>query len=74
MAVNFLRLRLGSWEALAKAMGVKKKTLAQAVKRPRRRPTAGLAINAARVAGVPVERILFGFYPPKGACPHCGRA
>jgi len=72
-AIRFLKVRLGGWPKLGKAMGVKPQTLDQAVNRKRRAPNAGMAIRAARVACVPVERILSGIYPPKGMCPHCGR-
>jgi hypothetical protein len=72
-ALAFLRVRLGSWLALAEAMGVKVQTLKQAAKRKRRGPTAGHALRAARVARVCAEMILTGSWPPNGACPHCGR-
>jgi len=41
VALDFLRVRLGSRRALAKAMRFKEKTLERAAKRPRRHPTTG---------------------------------
>ena len=67
--VIFLFRRFGGWAALARAMGVKRKTLWQAARRRRRRPTAGLALRAARVAHVRVESILAGRWPTPGADP-----
>lgn len=72
-ALAQLRRRYGSYEKLAIAMGMKSYTLWQGAKRRRRRPTAGYAIRAARLAGVPVGAILVGAWPKKGACPMCGR-
>jgi hypothetical protein len=72
-ALAFLRAKHGSWRALALAMGIKPDTLEEAAKRRGRRPTAGLALRAARVAGVCVETVLSGAWPAAGACPHCGR-
>ena len=30
-------------------------------------------IRAARLAGVAIEDMLDGTYPPEGVCPHCGQ-
>ena len=73
VALKFLHKRFGTWAALAKAMGVKPETLQQSAFRARRAPTSGMAIRAARVAVVPIERILSGLWPPKNVCPHCGQ-
>ena len=62
-ALRFLRDRLGSWKALAKAMGIKQHTLELAAKRRGRRPSAGHALRVARVARVRVETILAGKWP-----------
>lgn len=72
-ALRFLRQRMGGWSRLAKAMGLKQETLEQAAKRRSRGPTAGIALRAARVAGVCAEQVLRGEWPPAGACPVCGR-
>ena len=68
-AVVFLFRRFGGWSPLARAMGLKRKTLWQAAMRKRRRPTAGLVLRAARVAHVRVESILGGRWPSPGADP-----
>jgi hypothetical protein len=71
-AVKVLRTRLGSATALAEAMGVTSGVIQRACS-SRGKVTAGLAIRAARVAGVPVDDVLTGAFPAPGACPHCGR-
>ncbi len=58
--LRILRHHAGGWKALACAMGVKEKTLEQAANRRRRRTSAGIALRAARAAGIPVEEILGG--------------
>jgi len=75
-ALAFLRGHLGSWTKLARAMGIKPATLEQGALRRTRRPTAGLALRAARVAGVPMEDILSGRWPVPlpVKCPTCGRS
>lgn len=70
-ALRFLRFRAGGWKPMAAVLGFKRKTLTnvsegQAV-------TANLAFRLARVAGVSVDDLLAGRFPPPGACPHCGR-
>src|SRR5580693_7008916 len=72
VALRFLATRFGDFAKLAKAMGAHRET----VQRPARRAapvTAGIALRAARVAGVPLEELLSGAWPKAGACPHCGR-
>jgi transcriptional regulator with XRE-family HTH domain len=71
-ALAFLRIRHGSLRALAGAMGVKVATVSYAACK-KGGVSAGLALRAARAAGVPVEEMLAGRYPPPGVCPHCGR-
>jgi hypothetical protein len=71
-ALVVLRYRLGSLEALAHALKVEPIMASQGCM-PHRRPSAGLAIRAARAAEVPVEEILAGRWPGDGACPLCGR-
>jgi len=74
VALLFRRRRMGGWHKLSRALGMKHYTLWEATKRRRRRPTAGVALHAARLAGVPVEDVLSGAWPDEGTCPHCGRA
>jgi hypothetical protein len=69
-AMRFLAKRAGGWEPLAKAIRAKAGNLMRQTKQ--RTPTAGLAVRLARFAGVPVDDLLAGRFPPSGACPHCG--
>jgi len=71
-ALAFLRAREGTWRAVAEAMGLKLRTVRYAAER-RTGVSAGIALRAARAAGVPVEDVLSGAFPKAGTCPHCGR-
>ncbi len=73
LALRFLRVRLGGPTQLAAALKVKPKMIANACG-VRGKPSAGLAIRAARMAGASVEDVLSGAFPPVGTCPHCGRS
>ncbi|MBI4021007.1 MAG: SWIM zinc finger family protein [Candidatus Aenigmarchaeota archaeon] len=70
-ALRFLRTRSGGWKSLAKSLRCSWKTLANMASR--QALTAGVAIRVARLAGVPIDDVLSGKYPPAGTCPHCGR-
>jgi plasmid maintenance system antidote protein VapI len=72
LAVRFLRTRVGGSAKLAAILKVKTKVVEKACA-VRGRPSAGLAIRVARVAGASVEEVLSGAWPAAGACPHCGR-
>ena len=72
LALRFLRVRAGGVEQLAAVLKVKPKLIANACG-VRGKPSAGLAIRAARMAGASVEDVLSGAFPPPGTCPHCGR-
>ena len=71
-ALAVLVRRLGSRKALALALRVNPHTL-HWYRQRRGRPTAGVAVRAARLAGVAVEELLAGRWPVEGASPHCGR-
>ncbi len=67
-ALVFLRLRMGGWAPLAKALCYQESALSW-----KRKPiTASLAFRTARLAGVGVDDLLAGAFPPPGTCPHCG--
>ena len=73
-AIVFLFRRVGGWAARARAMGIKRPARWQAARRKRRRPTAGFALRAAKVARVRVESILTGRWPTAGTDPkRCAR-
>ena len=71
-ALAVLHRRHGGWEDVAKALGTTKKRV-ETIMGPRKKPTAGLALRVARLAGVPMEDVLSGAWPKPGACPMCGR-
>jgi transcriptional regulator with XRE-family HTH domain len=71
-ALRVLSARLGSLAALATALRVNPHTLRWYWQK-RGKPTAGVALRAARLAAVPLEELLAGRWPVEGACPHCGR-
>jgi hypothetical protein len=64
-ALTFLRARCGGTKMLTKALRLSQPTLW--------RPASVLvAFRVARLAGVGVDDVLAGKYPPPGACAHCG--
>jgi hypothetical protein len=71
-ALLFLRVQAGSNRKLAIALGVRPWALSRALWKAGK-PSALLALRAARLAKVSVEALLGGEYPPEGACAHCGR-
>lgn len=71
-AIRWLAKRHGGVRKLAALLGVSYPTANRACLKGGR-PSAALAIRAARVAGASVEAVLGGTWPPPGACPHCGR-
>jgi hypothetical protein len=71
-AMNVLRIRYGGMDGVAKAMGASKLAVQTAMSKGRR-PGAGLALKAAKLAGVPVEDVLSGAFPKAGSCLMCGR-
>jgi hypothetical protein len=72
-ALRFLRARHGGTEKLAEALGVGAKSLATMLSK-KGKPGAGLALRAAKMAGVPAEDVLRGAWPVDGSCPYCGRS
>jgi hypothetical protein len=70
-ALLFLRVRHGGAAKLAKVIGVGVKMVEKACAKGGR-PSAGLALRAARLAGISVEAILTAEWPGN-RCPHCGR-
>ena len=73
VALEFMVARSGSIQALAYKMGVDRTAVRRALKE---RPSPGvtLALDVARAAGVTVDDVLAGRFPPPGSCPHCGGA
>ena len=71
-ALRVLRERVGGYQQLAAALGANRRTV-QAALETRTKLSVGLALRAARLAGVRLEEVLSGAWPKAGACPHCGR-
>lgn len=69
-ALQFLRVRLGGWPSLAKALKFKEITLKHVASG--RTVTASLTMRTAKLVGVGVDDLLNGKFPPPGTCPHCG--
>ena len=69
-AMQFLRVRCGGWAQVATMLRFKRSTVTD----------AGLghgpvsASMAFRVAGVTVDDVITGKFPPSGTCSHCGHA
>jgi hypothetical protein len=71
-AIRYLRARLGTWVAVARAVRIKRATVRRVRDGGRVRPY--VAGKVARVAVIPVEYLRAGMYPPSGVCPHCGHS
>jgi hypothetical protein len=69
-ALVYLRGRYASTEACTEALGITTDALRKGTSRYRAQ-TYRLACIVARVAAVPVEKILTGLWPGD-RCPHCG--
>jgi hypothetical protein len=72
VALHFLSRRAGGWRSLAGALGFSKHTVIH-VKKGEKNVSPTMALRVARLAGVTVDDLLAGKFPPTGACPHCGR-
>lgn len=69
-ALRFLRARCGNHVAVAKALRFGQSTLTNAL--GGYTVSASLAVRVARLAGVSIDDLLAGKYPPAGTCPYCG--
>ena len=68
-ALRNLRSRAGSTRCLAEMLGLSEKHLQHIISG---KPASyGVAVSAARLAGVPVEQLLGGLAPVH-RCPYCG--
>lgn len=66
-----LRRAYGSWACLAEVMGVSQVTLERSASK-KSCASPGLALRAARAAGMHVETMLSGELSSAGRCPTCG--
>lgn len=71
-ALRFLRHRVGGWQPLADALGVKADTIGK-VLRGGRDVTARLVYSVARLTDVSIDDLLAGALLSPRTCPHCGR-
>lgn len=69
-ALQFLRRRTGGWETLAKALRIRKRTLAGVATGEVVTPV--VAFRVAKFAKVTVDDVLTGKFPSPNACPYCG--
>ena len=69
-AIRFIHARCGTWVNAAKALRAQPGTLLKSANG--RAVSASTAVRVARFAGVTVDDVLTGKYPPAGTCPHCG--
>lgn len=71
-AIRFLRYKVGGWQPLADALGVKPDSIGK-VLRGAREVTAKLAYSVARLTDVSIDDLLAGALLSQRTCPHCGR-
>ena len=71
-ALRFLRHRVGGWQPLADALGMKADSIGK-VLRGGRDVTATLAYSVARLTDVSIDDLLAGALLSPRTCPHCGR-
>lgn len=69
-ALRFVRFRAGGWLPISAALGFTKNTLKNVSEG--HGVSANLALRLSRMAGVSLEDLIAGKFPPVGACPHCG--
>jgi transcriptional regulator with XRE-family HTH domain len=71
-AIRFMRYKVGGWQAVAEALGMKADTISK-VLRGARDVTANLAYSVARLTDVSIDELLSGALLSPQTCPHCGR-
>jgi hypothetical protein len=72
VALRFLRIRVGTWKMLVKALGFEMSTMRN-IDKGVNPASVNLAFQVSKLASVPFDDVVAGRYPPAGACPHCGR-
>jgi hypothetical protein len=72
-ALRFLRLRVGAWGPLAKALRYEWDSIQKVATGKRAvTPALALALRVARFAGVTMDELLAGQWLSVRVCPHCG--
>lgn len=72
-ALRFLRIRVGTWRVLAKALGFERCTLLN-VRKGVNGVSVNMAYRVAKMAGATFDDVVTGRWPTPGTCPHCGRS
>ena len=72
-AIRFLRFKVGGWQPLAVALGLKVDSLVKVTNARGRDVTAKLAYSVARLTDVSIDDLLVGALLSPRTCPHCGR-
>jgi len=72
-AIMFLRAKCGGWAPLAKVLRFGLDTLGH-VAHGDKAVTPRMVFRVARTAGVAIDELLAGKFPPVGTCPCCGHA
>jgi hypothetical protein len=71
--LRMLRVKLGGWRAVQRALPMSDNVLWQAVS-GRTEVSATLAFRVARLLDAPISAVLTGTAIPTGTCKHCGRS
>lgn len=69
--MRFLRVKCGSWYAMARACRLGESTVSNAV-RGEKAVSAEMLVRVAKLAGVGIDDVLKARFPPPGTCPYCG--
>ena len=70
--LRMLRVKLGGWPSVQRALPVSNNTLWLAVS-GRAEVSATLAFRVAKFIDAPISQVLIGEALPSGTCRHCGR-
>jgi plasmid maintenance system antidote protein VapI len=70
-ALRFLRLRVGAWKPLVKALRYEYDSI-QKVAAGKKAVTPALALRVARFAGIPMDELLAGQWLSARVCRYCG--
>jgi hypothetical protein len=70
-ALRYLRSRSGGWKPLALALGFARRSLIK-IRAGEKGVSPRMTMRVAKFAGVPVDDLLAGRFPPVGTCQRCG--
>lgn len=70
-ALAFLRAKFGTWETLGRMLRFEPATFVH-VLAGRKAASPTMAFRVARLAGVGIDDLLAGRFPPPDTCQHCG--